>query len=313
MSTIAQPPPPPDATEAEPRRGDSRDGQNYVLPPEVALRVDVAWATGRPLLVRGQPGTGKSSLAAHIARTRGWRFHDLVTTSRTEARDLLWRYDTLGRLNDASDPQALVGEPASYVEPQALWWALSPSTAATYGGREGNPRENPGTHAWPLGDDPGDVVLIDEIDKADPEVPNDLLVTVGSLQFRVLETGDTIAVERPPFLVFTTNAERDLPPAFLRRCITVELATPTGAALKAIGERHFPGLDGALHTAVEGRISHLREKAEELGLRSPSIAEYLDTLAACRELAIGPDSPAWKALTAATLWKDGDAPDGTDA
>lgn len=289
------------------RRGDTRDGEHYVLSKEAHLRVNIALATGRPLLVQGEPGTGKSALAAYIARTLGWRYQEYVTTSRTEARDLLWDYRTLERLNDAQQQNRKARKRSAYVEPQALWWAMAPTRAAYYGGKT---RTHPfDTRAgkeppWKL-EEARDVVLIDEIDKADPQVPNDLLVTIGSLRFTVAETGDEIRCEadRTPFLIFTTNAERDLPRAFVRRCIPVVLSTPTGAVLADIGAKHFPGLDPTLRQKVADRIDALRAEAESARVRAPSIAEYLDTLAACQQFGVRPGTPGWKALTLATMWK----------
>lgn len=295
--------PPGDETEIPVRRGDTRDGEKYEISSEANLRVNIALATGRPLLVRGEPGTGKSSLAAYIARKLGWRYHEVVVTSRTEARDLMWRYDTLRRLNDAHAKKDRGAK--AYVEPMALWWALDPTSAQSYGSKS-----RPNHASWELArDDVRDVVLIDEIDKADPEVPNDLLVAIGSLRFTVVETGDTIKGTIPPLLVFTTNRERDLPPAFLRRCITIKLETPSQAKLEEIGRRHYPQVLDEVRKAVVERLMDFRKKAVETGTRSPSIAEYLDTLAACHELGVTKGSPGWIAITQATLWK-GSTPDG---
>src|SRR5262245_26922047 len=135
-------PNPADAAGATPWPVDSpdrRDGRVYVMPEEVELAVDVALATGRPLLLRGEPGSGKSSLAAYLARMRGWRYYEHVVTSRTKAEDLLWTYDHVRRLSDAQvrdKGTALVDQ--HYVTPGPLWWAFDPASAA--GGTGDAPR-----------------------------------------------------------------------------------------------------------------------------------------------------------------------------
>ena len=216
--------------------GDSRTGSVYVFNDRIRLSVQVALATGRPLLVRGESGWGKSSLATAAARYLGWDLFDIVVTSRTQARDLQWEVDLLQRLNDAQGGK-LKTALKSYVRPGVLWKAFDPQTAreqqTLYDRARGAEVEPPSESK------PGAVVLIDEIDKADPDVPNNLLVTVGSLQFQVDETGQIIKADkkRPPLLFITTNEERELPAAFLRRCIELQLpalndSDPDGAARK---------------------------------------------------------------------------------
>ncbi|HEY6392041.1 MAG TPA: MoxR family ATPase [Bryobacteraceae bacterium] len=223
---------PPDAYhtgDAGDARADSRTGDVYVFNDRIRLAIQVALATGRPLLVRGDSGWGKSSLAAASARYLKWEFHEAVITSRTQARDLEWNIDLLMRLNDAQ-ARKLRADWRQYVSPGVLWRALDPEGASAQqklynqtrgAGSDSRPAQSAGKRA---------VVLLDEIDKADPDVPNNLLVTLGSLEFQVEETGQMVRAvkENSPLVFITTNEERELPAAFLRRCIELRLpALPT--------------------------------------------------------------------------------------
>src|SRR5256885_8960733 len=191
----------------------------YVYDTDITLAVNVALTAGRPLLVRGQPGTGKSSLARSVAERLGWRFYANTVSSRTTARDLLWSFDTVARLADAQAlPRGQALPPrAAYVVPGLLWWAFDRESAAWRGLEDDYPAgfvaaEDP-TPVNPMSE--RSVVLIDEIDKADPDVPNDLLVPLGSYQFRVAD-GPRVLAAYPPLVIITTNEERELPRAFLR-------------------------------------------------------------------------------------------------
>lgn len=312
---------PPDAT-------DRRDGECYLMPEEGRLAVEVALATGRPLLLRGKPGCGKSSLAAFEAARRKWRYYEHVVTYRTQARDLLWSYDTVRRLADA---QARANGGAAlddhrYVRPGALWWAFAPELAS----RRGAPGRVAATDRCP---DPSAVnaarsghqavILIDEIDKADPDVPNSLLVPLGSGEFTVTDTGTEVRKEPPPdgyearkadqgrarhLVVITTNEERELPQAFLRRCVVAWLDEPDRARLGEIAkahleDEHWGGEDEDLADAVAEEVVRARERASHEGLRTPSTAEFLDALRACRSLGIIPGSDDWERLKNLVLIK----------
>ena len=229
-----------DAPEATRPGQDVRDGSVYVYEPAITLAVRVALATGRPLLLLGPPGSGKSSLAAYVARTMRWNYFEQVVTSRTKAQDLLWSFDAIRRLRDAQ-ANRLKDQMESYIEPRVLWWTFSPGSASMRGA-ESLPSDVP--RALPpgvvRGDDCPSVVLIDEIDKADPDVPNDLLVSLGSQLFRVDELGREIAAAHPVLAFITSNNERSLPPAFLRRCVIHSLQAPDLERLKTIAASHFP-------------------------------------------------------------------------
>ena len=289
--------------------GDRRDGLVYVYAGEIVLAVNVAIATGRPLLVRGPSGSGKSSLARNVALCMNWRYYEEVITSRTQARDLQWRFDTLRRLNDANI-QALK-ETAFYVEPGILWWAFDPEGAK----RRGQPTMPKQDLLTEPGDGTGNaragvVVLLDEIDKADPDVPNNLLVALGSLQFTINEINVEVKKTRPLLVIITSNDERVLPNAFLRRCVTLVLPPPDTERLVGIAKVHFGGNHTRLYRSVAERIITLAKATDgaAAGQVTPSAAEYLDTVRACLELNVEPDTNEkdWAAISKATLVKPRD-------
>jgi MoxR-like ATPase len=306
---------------------DRRDGAVYVLDEQLRLAVDVALATGRPLLLRGEPGSGKSSLAAFLARNLTWRYYEHVVSSRTTAQDLLWSFDSMRRLADASTPRAAGDraalDDASYLEPSVMWWALDRASALARG--RATVSGSPGTDApvEPFADLNGmrhkehSVVLIDEIDKADPDVPNGLLVPLGSTEFLV--TPIRFLVKQQPsgddlphhLIVITTNEERELPPAFLRRCIVHTLPVPDEETLLAIARRHL-ALGGAemafqneeLLRQLADKFFSLRGEAQQHGERPPSTAEYLDAVRVCIRLKVQVGDPTWNLVEPLVLVKN---------
>jgi MoxR-like ATPase len=309
---------------------DSRDGAVYVLSENLGLAVDVAFAIGRPLLLRGEPGTGKSSLAAYLARTRGLRYYEHVVTAQTQASDLLWSFDTVRRLGDAQtrNPGESLDD-FNYVEPGPLWWALAPRSAARRGKPPGEPVARPAAEPFARMNQAqvgrGAVVLIDEIDKADPDMPNGLLVPLGTGEFVVTETGTVVTQEspgaehRPDYLVvITTNEERELPQAFLRRCVVAVLPTPDKTMLVEIAEQHLerrvgPGqADRKLIEALAAELGAARADARKMGIRPPGTAEFLDALRACWNLGIGLDSKEWRDLRQMVLLKPQREPAGDE-
>ncbi|ANW17464.1 AAA family ATPase [Streptomyces clavuligerus] len=262
--------------------GYATDDEVYVFDDEsVVLAVNVALKTGRPLLLFGPPGSGKSSLAPNVARILGWDYSAHVVTARTEPEDLLWRFDALKRLNDAQ-ANRLDDDIERYYTKGPLWRAF----AAASGKRS--------------------VVLIDEIDKADPDLPNSLLGPLGSLSFPVpWNDRDTVAAhpEKAPFVVITTNDERELPRPFVRRCVVHELSPPTRSHLLRVAGTHLRDeYDEHLAGQVADHILAVREEMTDPS-GGPSTAEYLDALKACRQLGVAPGTEAWRRLEAITLRK----------
>jgi MoxR-like ATPase len=291
--------------------GDRRDGLVYVYDDDIVLAVNVALSVKRPLLIRGASGSGKSSLALNVARYFKWRYYEVVISSGTQARDLLWQFDTLRRLSDA---QADVGVKADvhYVEPGVLWWAFEPESARLRGAEQSaevTPAIDPNK---------GDkheraVVLLDEIDKADPDTPNNLLVPLGSLEFFITEAKKKVKAKEPPLVVITSNDERELPTAFLRRCIMLNLKPPTSARLVDIAVAHFGKEKRNLYEEVAKLLVPEEEPNKTDGAESKSqqsAAEYLDTVSACLALDIKPKAKdtTWEALSRVTLWKPKELP-----
>jgi MoxR-like ATPase len=259
---------------------DRRDGRVYLTSPELRMALKLALVTRRPLLLRGAPGSGKSSLAAYVARNLGWRYYEHVITSRTQARDLLWSYDTVRRFADAAGQRKELFN-FDYVEPGVLWWVMNPETARRRGAPPGRDPEreavDPSQEVDWKRHERHAVVLLDEIDKADPDVPNALLVPLGSTQFEVSET--------------ETNDERELPDAFIRRCVVHRLEHPKPDDLVAIARAHVAALGEDLTAEqlkrvgkIAQRVAEMRTQILALGKQPPSTAEFLDAVFASRAL-----------------------------
>lgn len=283
------------AMPSAPAIGDRHLDGSYVFDPAVTLAINVALATGRPLLVRGTSGAGKTSLARALAPLLDCDYRETVVTGRTQARDLLWTVDLLRRLQDAQQDRLSV-DWRRYVVPGALWHAFDPAGARAQWVHA--------TAPTPISPEAGRagrrvVLLIDEIDKADPDVPNSLLRPLGDLAFEVEETGQHVAATvPPPVIVITTNEERDLPPAFLRRCVELDMPPFDRERLIAVGHAHFDALDPSLVAAVADLVVESGAVGDK---RNANPAEFLDVLRACRRLSITATSPQLRQLTAVIL------------
>jgi MoxR-like ATPase len=289
--------------------------QVHVFSEKEILAIDTALAARRALLVRGEPGIGKTQLARAAAIALKRPFVSLVVDARTESHDLLWHFDALARLGEAQLLGALRiggGESApggekdiaalrkllsieNFIHPGPLWWAFDWDSAAAQAGRVTGIVTIP-----PDGCDPanGVVVLIDEIDKAESDVPNGLLEALGSGEFTPRGTTAPIRAKGvPPLVLVTTNEERPLPDAFVRRCLVLQLRLPEASEKELIDylERrataHFPDTDSKLlELAVKQLIKDRAKARQEHWLPLPGQAEFIDLLRAVRDLA--PCDPA---------------------
>ncbi len=271
-----------------------------------------ALAAERPLLVRGEPGSGKSQLARAAAQVLGRLFVSSVVHARSEAQDLLWEYDAVARLGEAqvlATVQSDLGhrerlDPRRYLIPGPLWWVFDWDSALSQSADFSLCKVNP--PPAPAGWTPaqGAVLLIDEIDKAEADLPNSLLETLGNGRFPVpwLDTPVGLRSGLPrPLLVITTNEERELPAAFLRRCMVLKLDLPTNpdeliACLVKRGREHYGDACAAsVRILVAEQLVKDRARALDLGRPPPGQAEYLDILRAL-VTARGPDEAAQTAL-----------------
>jgi MoxR-like ATPase len=222
--------------------------ESYVATPDLEVAVNAAIALERPLLVKGEPGTGKTILAHEIARGIDRQLITWHIKSTTRAQQGLYEYDAVARLRDGQLGDARVYDIENYIAPGKLWEAFTAEEAP--------------------------VLLIDEIDKADIEFPNDLLLELDRMEFYVYETRQTIAARHRPIVVITSNNEKELPDAFLRRCFFHYIRFPDRETMQKIVEVHFPGLKRDLLREALGVFFEVREVP---GLKKkPSTSELLD-------------------------------------
>jgi MoxR-like ATPase len=299
------------ATGAEISLGDRAD-VDYVYPAKAVLAINLALATQRPLLVSGPSGCGKTSLAEDVAQVLDWEFLLQTVHSRMEAYDLLYEIDYVRRFQDAQPGAGGLKEMQHYINPGLLWRAFDPDGAKQC--RASSPAYPSATAHRTGKPEPreGVVALLDEIDKADPDVPNNLLLPLGSYEFHIDELNAKVYAQRRVLLILTTNNERRLPDAFLRRCVDLPLSEPNREALIEIGKRHLsPRVDAYLRNAPEppngiyDAVADLVEKAAADSGQPVSTAEYLDTLRAVLNLNVHYGSPDWNDLPNYTVRKSG--------
>lgn len=270
----------------------------HVFDEDTAAALHAAEVTGRPLLLRGDPGTGKSETARAAAASAKRPFVSVVIDGRTEPSDLKWRFDAVARLADAQVAKAdrpLLDERA-YVLPGPLWWAYNWKSACErldeVNGDRNHKLTGPGTPPANWSPETGRaVLLIDEIDKADPDLPNALLEVLANLGFREPYGGTDIACTEAtrPLVIITTNEERELPHAFLRRCLVHRLELPEDREsligwLVDVGTRHQAALEWpgkcskkVMEQAAE-YVADARDSLASTGRYLPGTSEFLDMI-----------------------------------
>ena len=222
----------------------------YVATDDLKIAVNAAVTLQRPLLIKGEPGTGKTVLAQEVATALGCPLIEWHVKSTTKAQQGLYEYDAVSRLRDSQLGDARVQDIGNYIKRGKLWEAFDAPARA--------------------------VLLIDEIDKADIEFPNDLLQELDRMEFYVYETGQTVKAKVRPVVLITSNNEKELPDAFLRRCFFHYIKFPDAETMRAIVEVHFPGLKGRL---IKEALTVFYELRDVPGLKKkPSTSELLDWL-----------------------------------
>ena len=224
----------------------------HVISPELRDSVNVSIALGRPLVVKGEPGTGKTLLAQAIARGLGKKLYTWNIKSTTKAQEGLYVYDTVKRLNDARFGDRDVSDISQYIRLGKLGEAFSSAEQV--------------------------VLIIDEIDKAELEFPNDLLNELDEMSFHIPETGETITAKHRPIVIITSNSEKELPDPFLRRCVFHYIEFPDQQLMEEIVGVHFPDIETRLLREALKKFYWIRQF--DLLRKKPSTSELLDWLQA---------------------------------
>jgi MoxR-like ATPase len=236
--------------------------RDYVATDDLKVAVNAALTLERPLLVKGEPGTGKTVLAREVAAALGRPLIEWHVKSTTKARHGLYEYDAVARLRDGQLGDPRVNDIANYIVPGQLWEAFESAAVP--------------------------VLLIDEIDKADIEFPNDLLQELDRMEFYVHETQQTVKASARPLVIITSNNEKELPDAFLRRCFFHYIRFPDAETMGRIVEVHHPGIKPRL---VQEAMQVFFELREVPGLKKkPSTSELLDWLKLLMADDIGPEA-----------------------
>src|SRR6056300_2054651 len=223
---------------------------SYIATDDLSMAVNAAVTLERPILIKGEPGTGKTQLALEVARALGRPLHEWHIKSTTKAQQGLYEYDAVSRLRDSQLGDDRVHDIANYIKKGKLWEAFEADEQV--------------------------VLLIDEIDKADIEFPNDLLVEIDRMEFFVYETGETIKARHRPVIIITSNNEKELPDAFLRRCFFHFINFPDRDTMRQIIDVHHPSIAQALVAEALEMFFELRAVP---GLKKkPSTSELIDWL-----------------------------------
>ena len=224
--------------------------ESYIATDDLKVAVNAAVTLERPLLVKGEPGTGKTELAREVARALGMDIIEWHIKSTTRAQQGLYEYDAVSRLRDSQLGDPRVEDVSNYIKRGKLWEAFAADRRV--------------------------VLLIDEIDKADIEFPNDLLQELDRMEFYVYETGETVRARHRPVVIITSNNEKELPDAFLRRCFFHYIRFPDAETMARIVEMHHPGIKRDL---LQAALTQFYEIRETRGLKKkPSTSEVLDWL-----------------------------------
>jgi MoxR-like ATPase len=225
-----------------------KGSSSYVATHDLNVAVNAAITLQRPLLIKGEPGTGKSVLAQEVAKALGVPLIEWHIKSTTKAHQGLYEYDAVSRLRDSQLGDARVADISNYIRRGKLWDAFTQTVRP--------------------------VLLIDEIDKADIEFPNDLLQELDRMEFYVYETGETIKAHNRPVVIITSNNEKELPDAFLRRCFFHYIKFPDAETMQAIVDVHFPGIKQRL---VAEALRIFYDVRDVPGIKKkPSTSELLD-------------------------------------